>query len=338
MVVLHHIAAFPIVGHHAVLFFFMISGYLMTLVMHRSYGYSTSGVARFWANRALRLYPSYLVVIAVTVGMMSLIPAEVLRAFRPSIYLPTSLGEWLSNLTMIYPSVLPNEIEPRLSPATWAITVELTFYLLISLGLSRSRAVTWLWFTAGVLYHILLLLMGYGHDWSYFAIPAGSLPFSIGALIYHYREDIARFCPARPALIAGALIFLALIAVRAAVPELRSESSIGGLALTVTSIPAFLIVSSLAIRPWSPFPKRVDGLLGDIAYPLYTSHWIVAATIAYLAGIAQPSLSPSGIALFLGAYLSAIILSALLVLWIDRPIQGLRDTVREPRRNSQTAL
>lgn len=43
MVVLHHLMSFPFIGHHAVLFFFTISGYLMTLVMQNRYGYSAAG-------------------------------------------------------------------------------------------------------------------------------------------------------------------------------------------------------------------------------------------------------------------------------------------------------
>lgn len=66
LVVFHHLAEVPFAGHHAVIFFFVLSGYLITLVMQERYGYGAACVARFWANRALQLYPAYLVTLGLT--------------------------------------------------------------------------------------------------------------------------------------------------------------------------------------------------------------------------------------------------------------------------------
>lgn len=66
IVVVHHLISIPIIGHYAVHGFFILSGYLMTFVMNVSYGYSLRGIRAFSINRFLRLYPSYWVVLLLT--------------------------------------------------------------------------------------------------------------------------------------------------------------------------------------------------------------------------------------------------------------------------------
>lgn len=190
MVVFHHIAHFPFIGQHAVFIFFVISGYLMTLVMHKSYGYSVSGCARFWTNRILRLYPTYFVILSVSIIVFLIIPKEISREFREFMFLPESISNWAQNITMVYASWFPNSISPRISPATWALTVELFYYLMISFGVSFNRLSTWIWFCISACYTISVLALQFDFKWSYFALPAGSLSFSIGALIYHYKQEL----------------------------------------------------------------------------------------------------------------------------------------------------
>ncbi|MBT8410525.1 MAG: hypothetical protein KJP02_01835, partial [Octadecabacter sp.] len=87
-VVLGHLFNVPHIGHMSVFFFFVLSGYLMTFVMQRSYGYSISGWKAFWVNRILRLYPTYLIVVALSVVVLSVIPKDVSSVFRGPLFLP----------------------------------------------------------------------------------------------------------------------------------------------------------------------------------------------------------------------------------------------------------
>ena len=45
-------------SQHAVFSFYVLSGFLMTLILNETYGFGAGNCARFWANRMLRLYPA----------------------------------------------------------------------------------------------------------------------------------------------------------------------------------------------------------------------------------------------------------------------------------------
>ena len=134
-VVTQHIMGVSYLGAAAVHVFFLISGYLMTRVMLETYGYSRLGFARFWTNRILRLLPTYLVVATITVPVLHYIGEDFGRRLVTSIGVPMTLASWLQNLTMLYADVIPNSVVPRLVPPTWALTLELISYFLISLGM-----------------------------------------------------------------------------------------------------------------------------------------------------------------------------------------------------------
>lgn len=332
LVVLHHLAKFPFVGHHAVLFFFVISGYLMTFVMQKSYGYHSNGLLKFWTNRVLRLFPAYWAVLTVSVVVLSLIPVDAVQRFHPVLGLPNDVAGWLQNVSMLYFSLYPGHVEPRISPATWALTTELFWYALISLGLSRTRIVTWIWFLASLCYTCYCFATDLPELGLYYSVLAGSLPFACGALIFHYREAILHRVSGRERSVfaCAAIFFAALLAVRVAVRVLTPslEPLFDGLALALTCIPAVMAVCSLCGRPWSFVPIRHDKLLGDLSYPLYISHWIAGLVVAYALGLEERVLGPEGAALFLSGVLISTAISWCLVKCIDVPVQSIRKLIR----------
>ena len=50
-VVVDHLGGVHGMGTYAVFGFYVLSGYLMTMVLHRTYGYSISGFSRYALNR-----------------------------------------------------------------------------------------------------------------------------------------------------------------------------------------------------------------------------------------------------------------------------------------------
>src|ERR1700710_1254259 len=88
---------------YAVWGFFVLSGYLMTLVLTTRYGNTMSGLGQFALNRLLRIYPSFLVagalgiVTILRLGRLGIDPA----GLNPQFMLPQGTGEWLSNLGMV---------------------------------------------------------------------------------------------------------------------------------------------------------------------------------------------------------------------------------------------
>lgn len=88
---------------------------------------------------------------------------------------------------MIYPDVFPMLSVPRISPPTWALTVEMLFYLLIAVGLSRTRGRTILWLIISSIYTVGTHFFENSNNLRYAALASGSFPFALGSCIYHWR-------------------------------------------------------------------------------------------------------------------------------------------------------
>ena len=334
LVVVHHVGGVPYIGQHAVLFFYVLSGYLMTLVMHERYGYSGNGFRDFWENRALRLYPAYFAVFLFSCIVLAVLGADITTAFRKPLYLPSSVSLWLQNLSMLFASWAPNDIKPRVSPATWALTVELVFYFLISLGLSKTfkRTLMWLGLSAGYACWAALTL---DFKWSYFAIFSGSLPFSIGALLYFKRSDLSKIFGGKSAAIYGLLLLtsaalmLAIVVIRyIALSKLQNEF-FQNIMMPLTVAPAALAVAALISGGGRIFPKKLDSLLGDLSYPVYISHWIFALIAGVLLGVEAPSFGGDGAALVVVSFPMTLIASYLIIRFIDKPISTTRERIRK---------
>ena len=106
-------------------------------------------------------------------------------------FLPGTWGQIGENVGLIFSYVS----EPRLTPPAWALTVELFYYAAIGLGLSRSRKLTACWFTASLIFTVAINVARVDFDVKYFSISAASLPFSTGAMIYHFRRELGKKWP-----------------------------------------------------------------------------------------------------------------------------------------------
>lgn len=151
LVAIGHLNGPSHLGIYSVFGFYILSGYLMTLVMSDSYGYVLSGKIKFLFNRILRIYPPYFAAAIFSLILLKLFGNKV-SEFKPVIQVPGSLEQILQNVLLIF-SI---DTVPRLSPPTWALTVELCFYALICFGISRTRILTLIWVCFSVLYTIYI--------------------------------------------------------------------------------------------------------------------------------------------------------------------------------------
>lgn len=207
MVVAQHLGGVPNVGAYAVFGFYTLSGYLMTLIMQENYGYSLKGAWKYGLNRFLRIYPIYWFSIVFMAVIILFVGEGFSTAYNERAYLPGNMGEVVRNICLFFPL----REAPRLTPPSWALTVELFYYICIGLGLSRNGKIAIGWFVAGVLYHAAVNYYGLEWEYRYFYIPAASLPFSTGALIYHYKDRIKRLAGSEavqrmPAILGGLML------------------------------------------------------------------------------------------------------------------------------------
>src|SRR5690349_13740404 len=118
-VVLLHLYGIPRIGNYAVFAFFILSGFLMTMIMQDQYGYTAKGRVKFAVNRALRLYPIYFYSAVISLVLIFVLGEDFLTRYTRHIYLPTDFVGIFSNVTMIFPAWIPHRLDPILSPATW---------------------------------------------------------------------------------------------------------------------------------------------------------------------------------------------------------------------------
>jgi peptidoglycan/LPS O-acetylase OafA/YrhL len=322
MVVGQHIGGIPLVGSYAVFGFYALSGYLMTFIMQNNYGYSRQGVGKYAINRFLRIYPIYWVSIGLSALLVLVVGEDVASAYHGDIRLPQTPGSLLRNLLLFFPFME----SPRLTPPAWALTVELCFYTLIGLGLSRTRRSVWIWFALSAAYHGVALYF----DWDfYFSVFAASLPFATGALIFHYRSELNAFL-ARTAAgrshwlpVAAFTMMLVNWGVGHLMPELEKPWFYFNYLLCSSMVAILSDRKSLPV-----VSSRLDRWFGDLSYPIYLLHCqvgLVVMVAVNAAGLDLPHPGPALMAISLPFILAA---SWFVSVSIEAPIERMRSRVK----------
>src|SRR5262245_59920990 len=119
----------------------------MTTVLHTRYGFTRDGLLRYATNRALRLFPPYWLIL---LSCLVLAGQARFSPYRPRVMQwPIVASEWIKNTFILGLSAG----EPvRVIPPAWWLDIELTFYLLMGIGLARWRAGAVLWALASAAY------------------------------------------------------------------------------------------------------------------------------------------------------------------------------------------
>lgn len=321
-VVLLHIFSVPVLGNYAVSFFFLLSGFLMTYIMHETYGYTLRGFGVFWLNRFLRLYPIYFFIILITVVFVVLLP-DIIR--NPHLFIPKTFSEWFTNITMLFPNIVPHRYIPRVVPTSWALTNELFFYLLISLGISKTKKRTYIWLLLSILYFVGTYLYYDIATYRYSAIPAASLPFSLGACLFWSIKN-KRVFNTRISIITISFIFFNINAVSSIyLPFYLKEATI-----YINMILAMLLVYLLFnYRPKKPL-KILDDTLGAYSYPIYLSHYLLALVYSgYIGyGVIPDSFKMNFLAIIPFFFL-LFLFCFLIVQFLDKKINSFKKKIKK---------
>ncbi|OMH34781.1 acyltransferase [Motiliproteus sp. MSK22-1] len=333
MVLIGHLFWISDFGRYAVFGFYILSGYLMTLVMHESYGYSRAGQYRFGVNRFLRLYPGYWFACLVSILLIVSVGQETTNVVSKSLSLPPDIFSVLANLTMVFPSFFPNHISPRLSPATWALTIELFYYFLIALGISKTRGRTVLWVVVSVVYVAFTYVMDFYWHSRYFAVPAGSLPFSIGAFLFFLAKDYRLDSQVFRSVLNTKVLFILVLA-NAVSGALLSGDEENTLVVELLfygnlTFSSLLILSLIKGGRLVVIPRSLDKFLGDFSYPIYLMHWQIGVLVPVILYGKSASMKQaiSGSELMLTAVL-ILLISLFVIVFVDKPIEKARDRVR----------
>lgn len=295
-------------GWQAVFAFYALSGYLMTRVLHQRYGFAWAGTAAFLANRVLRLWPAYFVVVFGTALALHFLP---LQNFFFSLKMPHSWLEKVTNLTILgqvgfdFLYLIPLS---RLAVTSWSLSIEIFCYCLLALyfartpmrllalmalgacAISLSTAYTWI---APSPYYA-----EYGFQNRYGVLQAGFIPFAAGGLVHFYRPAMRRWLAAYwKFLVAALLAAEALVAFN--------------LFASVTLGPFLGIVGMVAVLAWhgaEERPSRAVDFVGRASYHLFIAHMSIGAIL--VVGLGVPG---NSFVAFASATLLALALSGLLV-------------------------
>ncbi|GEK09924.1 acyltransferase family protein [Pseudoalteromonas peptidolytica] len=330
MVVVQHLLSIPHLGHFAVHGFFILSGFLMTLIMHKSYGYTLSGVRGFVINRFLRLFPTYWFYLILTLLFILFVGEDFSIQYRYFIYFPNSLAEWLQNATMLFISTFPGTVEPRLLPATWALTVELLFYFFIAIGASKSRKISIVWLIISLGYYSYTIAFNLGYEYRYNFFFAGSLPFSIGAVIFHYHENFKKY-ELENRVVSLFVLFLINIIVLLLLDLLEAFEDCLGLFYVLNYVISSLIIISLFnVKLGGKERIKIDKFLGDLSYPIYLSHWSVGMIVSYLLFL-NPSQgrSAENLIVFIVTVFVSCVLGWFSSTFIDKKVEKVRGSFRK---------
>lgn len=337
-------------GMTAVESFFIISGFYMALVLKEKYSKGDNAYRKFYFNRFLRLFPMYWTVLLVVLLVSLLWNFQHLdnhllpyikhfshMNFVTFIYFIFSNMFLLGQDTFFFLSLNPDSgwlfftkqytttaiwLEQFLFvPQAWTLGIEILFYLLAPFIFKLGWKFVLTIAVISLFTKICLFAVGLSFEpWPYRFFPAEICFFLAGAGSYLLYKRIRNKSIAKHIMwgIFGLVVFYTIL--YSLIPGLDIYSynpyRIGYYILLLVAVP-FLF----------KFTKKnaADTFIGRLSYPMYIVHlFIIQVYFTYYPGFATTS------AYFSFAVLGAsIIVSILLLLLVDNPVQKLKYKSKE---------
>lgn len=326
LVAAYHLARDSYAGPPAVFAFFVLSGYLMTLIVNGAYAGGLGGIGRYLLNRILRIYPAYYVALALGIVIVWLAPEAALR-YSSALRWPGDLFDRIAQFTIV-----GQNFGPRVVVTAWSVGYELIFYACIGF-IGRSRLLCFVWFVLSAQIVVALFVTAPATLAVAGAPPVASLAFASGAMVHHYGHRLA-WIGAREGIAAAALLMLFCYFC-----DLASETWYRQYAATIAA--AIATVATAGLRHLRPMPVgagriafgrvdfgRLDRVLGDLSYPFFLLHHLVGLVVSILTGLTRDW------PLFLVAASLSLLLSWGTRRYVEMPVEALRSALR-PRAKAR---
>jgi peptidoglycan/LPS O-acetylase OafA/YrhL len=268
-----------LVGGRAVIFFYIISGFLISYALHEEYPATRSGTLAFFRSRFLRIFPLWWTLLIICL-LINIPPWPIIHPLATLSFAAALFGtDWIV-VFWTYPRGYL-EVFPEALAVGWTLGAELTFYLVAPWVLRSPKTAIFLFLLSAMIRlgvaatlpietHTVYIL------WSHFFFPATLMFFLLG----HFANVIGR------SLVPGVAISIAALALAAMFSWLDSPP------ITVDRLPAYLSCLCFAAALPSLFATTKDGrlfnFLGDLTYPLYLTHSMTIAALFGPWGFAGP--------------------------------------------------
>lgn len=309
-----------ILSGHAVFVFFIISGFLMSMVINEKYSLMNDGKRKFFINRALRLYPLNIAILVMMFLFFSYTGiASYLTYTLPNQDVLLTIASYFSNIFFLGAELITfnNNNWNYVNPQIWSLSVELYFYILAPFIVTRS--IKLIAFIAFLSFCLRMFLYQEGLPpvpWRYFFFPS-DLVFFLAGVIAHRTCNVKRHIKGIDVILL--LRYLSLMCVVFVVfykgfwPLTRDFDSLSSwifFTLVAISIPLLFTITK---------KNSIDSFLGHLSYPVYIGHMFII-TIVY--HFSSEHSDRAVITLLL-----TLLMSIILYLMIDKPI----DTYRKKR-------
>ena len=323
--------------------FFIISGYLMSLILTERQSYSSN--MTFWKSRALRIYPLYWLVATLsfvfavfrnslggTVALFDVFKAipdagkALLTFSNTTIFLQdvTLFASADSSHIFLVSNFRDHPIQLHdglLVPQAWSLSLELTFYLLAPFVLRKKIALIGL-FSVSIFLKAALLSTGIGFvdPWSYRFFPAELTFFLAGALSHQYLKPLAtKLNPTNTKFVGQAVRFMVPV-------YILTFPLIPGSALRSLLLVGLLLVTLPSLATTQAHSK-IDSKFGEMSYPVYVWHLLVLEVFAFVLGD-HFSTMPKYL-VFAITTIATLAISVFTNRYFDKPIQTMRIALRK---------
>lgn len=279
-------------GPNAVRLFYIISGFLIAHVLKTNSAYNDAW--RFYANRALKIYPMYLLVAglsglwlythepafaqvyaSIPASATALLVASNLLIFGQDWVMFSGIsGSGSTAELVLTPNFMSSPVllyKGLLVPQAWTLGVELSFYALAP-WLLRRHATLLVVLAAALAVRVGLFALGWGpkDPWTYRFFPAELALFLTGALANHWllpawvRLMKARNWQRLPMLATAVMLFICTFYFRVQAPE--------GWKIAVL-LPVFVALLPLTFLFQNA--SAWDKAVGELSYPIYVGHMLM---------------------------------------------------------------
>lgn len=255
--------------------FFVISGFLITLILIRDVGKGTYSIAEFYRRRILRIFPALfaMLVVVTAIAIVATTPNELVRYARSL----AATVLFISNIQFyIDTGYFSDAASSRPLLHSWSLAVEEQFYivwpLLVSFAAARGRRLTWIMLGCVVAISLAVAcwaLESYTNA-VFYLIPFRAWELGVGGLLA--LLPVVRAPRLVLELLSAAGIAVILFCIRTYTHSMAFPGAAALLPCLGTAAIIFAGSNTLAGRFLALAPLR---FFGRISYSLYLWHWPV---------------------------------------------------------------
>lgn len=308
---------------YALMFFFAISGFLMSVVLATKYEPTKAGTLSFYRSRFIRIYSLYWPLVALLLLVPSVRATFNAVAWGDRIVYISLIGTDWRLLLPDYPALRTQATLPPISQA-WALSLELTFYL-IAPFLLRSWKTVAIVLVASVAWRIYMIQPPgqFNANLRYVFFPAVVCFFLMG---HAARLSSERLPALKSGWVGLAMLAISILSMTAPGPWVYWDTPRFWLSVCAFSLALPGIFA--ATKDW-----RVSNVAGDLSYGVYLIHIAPLLLMAQWGTFAKlAEMYPTGLwrgYVFLMAYALAMIALAYLVhTFIEKPVaRGMRSVL-----------